>query len=240
MTSQPEEPTEPFLQEAVFVGDFATQQLRYYMTGQAERRATLENVYGIPQFLASDKLGCVSALWPVTADSVHPSWRGNKMALEEALEKIMPARLYLMLGYNDLAQYGVEETYDSFQALLELFQEKLPDTEIYVQSVLPMVKGKEPKLLNSPMVANYNTKLQQLCKEKGVSYLDIATAMADKEGYLLPEYYCTSGDTTYGTPLTDSACQQWLDYLLETTSHANVVDQQTTSSQAQNTQSTSP
>ena len=104
-----------------------------------------------------------------------------------------PKKLFLMIGTNDLAA-GVspEEIVANVAQLIDRFQTESKWTKIYVQSILP-VNGKEftnyrNHYEHADLIVPTNKRLEALCDEKGVTYLDVWGALADHEGKLDRRY----------------------------------------------------
>lgn len=104
-----------------------------------------------------------------------------------------PKKLFLLIGTNDLAA-GVtpEEIVANVAKLIDRFQNESRWTKIYVQSILP-VNGKDfSKYKNhyahSHLIVPTNKKLEALCDEKEVTYLDVWGALADHDGKLDKRY----------------------------------------------------
>lgn len=99
----------------------------------------------------------------------------------EAAAKQKPKVLFLMLGMNDVTMEGQSaETFEeNYRALLESVSEKLPDTKIFVNSILPVTQkaaAETPAYANIP---EYNKRLQALCREAGVVYIDNGNLVKD-------------------------------------------------------------
>ena len=104
-----------------------------------------------------------------------------------------PKKLFLLIGTNDLAA-GVtpDEIVANVAKLIDRFQNESRWTKIYVQSILP-VNGKDfSKFQNhyahSHLIVPTNKKLEVLCDEKEVTYLDVWGALADHDGKLDKRY----------------------------------------------------
>lgn len=104
-----------------------------------------------------------------------------------------PKKLFLMIGINDLAA-GVtpDEIVANVGRLIDRFQSESRWTKIYVQSILP-VNGKDfskygGHYAQSHQIVPTNKRLEALCDEKGVTYLDVWGALADHEGKLDKRY----------------------------------------------------
>lgn len=199
---------EHFFDDAVFIGDSVSLKLKYYAMKQ--RKAGFDTL-GQAQFLVSGSLGSGNALKPVTSDSVHPTYQGQKMPLEDAVIKSGANKIFIMLGMNDVGLYGVDKSIANLDTLIDKIQSLSPNTSIYLQSVTPMLKGKELKQLNNVTISEYNAALLSYCDSNGYTYLDIATIMMDADGSLIPEF--CSDPESMGIHFTDLACAVWVDIL---------------------------
>lgn len=207
------EPTDPsYFDDAVFVGDSVSLKLKYYVTNQ--RKGAAPNLLGKAQFLTSGSLGSANSLWPVSDQSVHPSYNNVKMRIEDAVAQMGAKKIFIMLGVNDIGLYGIDDSIKNMKTLIGLILEKSPDVTIFVQSATPMVRGKELRDLNNRNLLEYDNKLKAMCDELGYYFVDVASVMRDSEGFL-PLEYCSdpSGENSLGIHFTDKACQVWIDYL---------------------------
>lgn len=104
-----------------------------------------------------------------------------------------PKKLFLMIGTNDLAAgISPEEIVRNVARLIDRFQSESKWTKIYVQSILP-VNGKDFSQYrnhyeHARLIVPTNKRLEALCDEKGVTYLDVWGALADDEGKLDKRY----------------------------------------------------
>lgn len=194
--------------DAVFIGDSVSLKLNYYVTKQ---RQSDSGYMGTAQFLTSGSLGSGNALWDVSSQSVHPTYQGEKMKLEESIPLTGAKKVYIMLGMNDVGMYGPEKSAENLETLLDKIQAKAPGVSFYVQSATPMCKGAEKKALNNDTLTAYNRLVKELCIRRGWHYVDVASVLQDGEGYL-PTAYC-SDPQGMGIHFTDTACQVWIDYL---------------------------
>ena len=107
-----------------------------------------------------------------------------------------PNRIIMMIGINDYLcmrdywQLNVEFDIPSlFDALLDLITTNLPDTEIYILSILPVsmdIPKKDLELFNSD-IDTINKVYKELADEYGVNYLDINSKFL-KDGILDHKY----------------------------------------------------
>lgn len=189
--------------DAVFVGDSVTLKLSYY----AE-----EGALGSTEFLCAGSLGWSNALWDIDAeDNVHPIYDGEKYTVDEGLKMLGAKKIIIMLGMNDIGLYGVDEAAENMQKLMDRIVEKNPDAEIYIQSVTPMLENMQLSDLNNTTIAQFDEKLVEICAERGYKYLNVAEAVDDGNGNLVPEY-CGDPDAM-GLHFSDEGCERWVEYL---------------------------
>ena len=196
-----------FFNDAVFVGDSITLKLQRYVT---ERRNAGDECLGRAKFLTAGSLGSGNAMWAVSSDSVHPSYQGEKMRIEKAIELMDAQKVYIMLGMNDVAYYGVEESVENMKALVGLILEKQPGAEIFIQSATPRISKMTSKPTNR-MLFDYDILLYNACVENGWHFVDVAYVMRDENGYLY-DAYCSDPEDM-GMHFTDEGCVAWIDYL---------------------------
>lgn len=194
--------------DAVFVGDSVSYKLQNYVIVQ---RRSDPGFFGGAQFLTSLSLGSGNALWEVSDQSVHPTYQGEKMRLERSVPLTGAKKVYMMLGMNDIAVYGIGGAIENYCRLMDLILENAPGVEFYIQSVTPICQGCERGSLNNANLAQYNAALERMCRDRGIHFVDVAQVMRDANGYL-PRKYCIDPDEM-GIHVTDLACRMWLGYL---------------------------
>lgn len=133
--------------------------------------------------------------------------------LLERLDPIIeghPKKLFLMIGINDLAA-GVapDQIVANVARLIDRFRAESRWTKIYVQSILPVngvdLPGYERRGAYAALIVPTNKRLEALCDEKEVTYLDVWGALADENGNLDKRY------TLDGLHLTGDAYLVWRD-----------------------------
>lgn len=197
-----------FFDDAVFVGDSVSLKLNYYVSDQRNYGDCL----GKAKFLTSGSLGSAQALLTVSSESLHPTYQGQKLRLEETIANIGAKKVFIMLGMNDIAVYGIEGSLDNYEELVEDILSKNPGAVIYAQSCTPMAVGCERSVLNNKNIVKYNNALKERCTENGWYYMDIYSVVVDENGFL-KDSYCSDPDDM-GIHFTDAGCQAWIDYLM--------------------------
>ena len=208
----PESPRveDSYFDDAIFIGDSVSLKLNLYVTKSRQSNSTL---LGKAQFLTAGSMGSGNALQEVSDDSIHPLYNGEKMSLADAVAASGAKKVYIMLGMNDLAVYGVDGAAANMETLLKGILEKTPDAQIFVQTATPLVKAKnvETNKLNNTNMRLYNEKLSEICASNGWYLVDVSSAVQDSEGNLNLSY-CSDPDDM-GIHFTDEGCDVWIDYL---------------------------
>ncbi|MDO5497634.1 MAG: GDSL-type esterase/lipase family protein [Alistipes sp.] len=122
-----------------------------------------------------------------------------------------PRKIFIFAGINDIsANYPIDDVYANFVAMVKMIQEKAPECEIFIQSPITpnndvlayaYVKNKQDK------VTELNTRLEQMCHQMGVTWVDIRPVLHNEKGEIKEEY------TKDGIHLYPAAYEAWVDYL---------------------------
>ena len=198
-----------YFDDAVFVGDSVSLKLSYYVNSM---RKTDPNFMGKAKFLVSGSLGSKNALWTISDTSVHPSYKGKKMLIEDAISKMDVKKVFIMLGINDVAICGASGSVKNFSLLIDNIKAKSPNVEFYIQSATPIAKGCEKGDLTNKNIDLYNKELKKFAESNGYKFLDIASCLKDNQGFLNKDYCSDPSDM--GVHFKDNACKIWTDALL--------------------------
>lgn len=136
--------------------------------------------------------------------------RGEEIPLD-VLSAAQPAKLYVLLGTNALVGTGNDEGFLSYYGrMLDELKTTLPNTMIFVQSVLPV---RPEALADAPglspeRLATINAAIAAQCAEKGCYYLDLEAEFTDDTGAL-------NADDAQpdGIHLTVAGYGKWVSYL---------------------------
>lgn len=123
----------------------------------------------------------------------------------EKAKEMKPRTLFLAYGMNDLpAQMGKTEGFVSaYKELLDELKEALPNTEIYVNSILPASQRVQEKKPEFKKVPEFNQALEELCQQEGVTFID-NTSLLDAEDYA-PD----------GVHVTTKYYEKWVHHMVE-------------------------
>lgn len=200
-----------YFNDAVFIGDSISYGFELYVT---EKRANGETVLGEAQFLTSGSLSYGNSLWDVSDESVHPTYNGVKMKLEDAIAQIKPGKIYILLGTNDVALYGVEQTIANADTEISRMLEASPGAEIFIMSTTPKYSPAESDVdgaLNNADIDALNVAMRQFAVEKGYNFMNIAPLFKDETGGLAADY--CSDTEGMGIHFTSAAYDIWLNFL---------------------------
>jgi Lysophospholipase L1 and related esterases len=123
------------------------------------------------------------------------------------IAKEKPAKIFLMIGVNDLWQGASlpDITANLAKTLTELRQ-RTPDTAIFLQSVLPINTIKftaSTNLTSNSQITALNKELKQLAGSHNATYIDLYAVMVSADNQL-------PGDlTTDGIHLNGKGYQRW-------------------------------
>ena len=111
-------------------------------------------------------------------------------------KKMKPSTIFLSYGMNDVeAQNGDAQGFvKAYKPVIEELKKALPDTKIYVNSVLPT---SQTAIKNKPVYAKvpeFNKALKALCKQEKVGFIDNTDLVEQKfyanDGiHMSPSYY---------------------------------------------------
>lgn len=195
-----------YFDDVAFVGDSVSLKLSYY--------AAATGALGNAQFFTSGSLGAGNALWEVSDESVHPSYNGVKMLIEDCVANSGASKVYIMLGMNDIGLYGIDDTIKNYEELVGRIKAKSPSVQIVVQSMTPMTSTSNilGSSLNNDNIKIYNSRLSELCKKNGWAFVDVASVMYDAQGINLNRDFCSDPDGM-GVHFTEVGCEKWIEYL---------------------------
>ena len=130
----------------------------------------------------------------------------NRLA---TITKGQPAKVFLMIGINDLGRGGNPDTIAAkTRQIVRRIKVESPRTKIFIQSVLPvndhygMFESHTARWKDIPVI---NDLLQQIAKEEDVTYIDLFSLFTNAEGKMNIEY---SND---GLHLTGKGYEVWRD-----------------------------
>ncbi len=182
-----------FFDDAVFVGDSVTLKLSYYAPSSGE--------LGKAQFLVRGNYGVTNAVY----DYLLMPYHGKEMNLQEAVAATGANKVFLMMGMNDIALYGIDKTMERWEILINRIREKSPGIQVYIQSMTPIYTDGQVGSLTNENTDRYNERLQSFAQANGYKYIDVNKYMKDGTGGLA-EDYCSDSYVH----VTDAGAAAWI------------------------------
>jgi lysophospholipase L1-like esterase len=159
-----------YLIDAVFIGDSLTSGIKEY---SITKNAGVFSTNGMSTAQVMNT--------KVTLNSVN-------MPLTNALANIKPAKVYILLGSNDVVWMKQATYITNYGNLIDAVIKSLPNATIYIQSIFPVTAAYEKENikdnLNNEKINIYNQALLNLCSNKNVKYLDVASVLKGSDGKL--------------------------------------------------------
>ncbi|MBQ6708210.1 MAG: SGNH/GDSL hydrolase family protein, partial [Clostridia bacterium] len=192
-----------YFDDAVFVGDSVTQIFKTF--------EMQDNALGNALFLCATSLSPYNVLWSLDRKgNVHPSYNGEKVRVPQGIKKSGKKKVYIMLGINGIGGGAGQQNVNCLKQLVDEIKALVPDATFYMQSVLPV--NKKCKYPTKKDIDIFNKALSKACKDYGWYYIDVASAFADKDGYL-PTSLCAEWDPQYFHP-NKAGYNLWAEYIL--------------------------
>lgn len=122
---------------------------------------------------------------------------GALLRLDEIVSSL-PDKIFIMIGINDLGHgIKVAAIASNYEKIVSYLLKKSPDTQIYLQSVLPINDKlynffyKKAKATNKDIIS-LNKHLKDLASEPGVQYIDLSSFFMDNN-YQLDKQFSADG-----------------------------------------------
>lgn len=164
---------ESWFEDAVFLGDSRTEGLQLY-SGLHEGDFFWHK--GMTVFRVDDE------------DYRQIEVEGQKMTMMEALSRKQYAKVYIMIGINELG-YPASSYEKGLNAMVDRVKELQPNAVIYLQTLPPVNEGKAAEsglgsYINNTNVNAFNEIIVETAKEKQVALLDVASVFRSEQGDL--------------------------------------------------------
>lgn len=112
---------------------------------------------------------------------INLGYSGNNMAqmmdIIEQIKAVHPQKLFIMAGTNDLAHLNMTQMESRWNNLFDVISDSVPDTKIFVQSVLPVSHSREGSHASNTKIAEANNVLKKIAAERNLVYIDLYSRM---------------------------------------------------------------
>lgn len=193
-----------YFADAVFIGDSRTVGMYEY-----------GGLQDISAFYASTGL-TVRKLF--TAKIVEVPGERQKITVEEALSARQFAKIYYMIGINEMGTGTAESFLQDYAESVERIRQMQPDAIIYLQGIMQVTaeRSAQGDYITNEGIAVRNEGIAELADNETIFYLDVNEAVCGEDGAMIADY------TYDGVHLKAQYIPLWKDYLK---SHAVVYDQ---------------
>ncbi len=208
-----------YFNKSVFVGNSIMLHYRNYVT---EKRESNASFLGNANFFASASFSMYNNKNQKATDSdcVWPSFRGEKMTVEDAVQAMDVKTVYLsLMALNDIALYsdgmeGVERTYDLVVEMIETLKAENPGLNVVVLSNTYLYKNSNSmKKLNNGTVSTLNIRVLDYCNKEGIDFIDVSTVLLDNDKCLASEFCSDKDSSSAACHLTKAAYNAWTEIL---------------------------
>lgn len=184
-----------YFADAVFIGDSRT--VGMYEYGGLEEIST---------FYASSGLTIYKLL---DAEIVKVPGQKKKITIEEALRENTYAKVYLMIGINEMGTGTLETFTEKYEEVVAYLRELQPDAVIYVQGIMKVSTERSSKgdYITNEGIEARNAELAKLADNEKIFYLDVNPLLCDETGGMVASY------TFDGVHLKAKYIQIWKEFL---------------------------
>lgn len=117
-----------------------------------------------------------------------------------------PEKVFIMCGVNSLKTNSIEDIISQYESMIIKLINENPNSDFYVQSVLPIQNAKQEGKLTNENIVKLNLELQKMADRHGATYIDVYSVYVDN-GEMNHQY------TVDGIHLQEEYKYLWLDVL---------------------------
>ncbi|MCD8157639.1 MAG: GDSL-type esterase/lipase family protein [Clostridiales bacterium] len=175
--------TDGFFENSAFVGDSIMVGFERYC------RSMGDGFLSDPVFLAAGSFSLWQAVSPVSESTLHPVYQGEKMLIEDAVEKSGVSKVFICLGGNDLGWKTIDESVDNYNTLIYRIHTKAPKAKIYIIGLTYMYGPSQKTNLNNTNMRTFNGIMYEYCQKYDyLEFINIGDRLIDSDNGLKAEY----------------------------------------------------
>lgn len=186
-----------YFADAVFIGDSRTVGMFEY--GGLEETADFYASTGLTVYKLFD------------SEIVAVEGQRKKISVEQALSQNSYAKIYLMIGINEMGTGTVESFVEAYKEAVDHLLELQPDAILYIQGIIKVTteRSEQGDYINNEGIEARNEALSQLADNERIFYLDVNPEICDDTGGMEASY------TFDGVHLKAQYIDIWKTYLKE-------------------------
>ena len=186
-----------YFDDAVFIGDSRT--VGMYEYGGLEETSTFYASTGLTIYKMFD-----SAIVSVPGQK-------KKITVEEALSEKQFAKIYLMIGINEMGTGTVESFMKAYGEAVQHLQELQPEAVIYLQAIMKVTteRSEQGDYITNEGIEARNEEIAKLADDRKIFFLDVNPEICDETGGMVASY------TYDGVHLKAQYIPIWLNFLKE-------------------------
>ena len=189
----PGQPNDAYFDNALFIGDSIMEGIRQYVAKHRKVESTLSDA----KFLTSEAGVSIAGLLQT---GMGYRYQGKDQSLYQIVTQISPARIFLLLGLNDLSQADpdINGIVSNYTQLIARLRQAAPGAEIIVLTNTPKVASSwlpgytANRKFSNTLIADFVEALIQMCDSQGIPYINTHQALQGENG-ALPDSWCRDG-----------------------------------------------
>lgn len=114
---------------------------------------------------------------------------GENLTLYDAISKYKYDNIYICIGYNELG-WKYEDTFiEKYKVLIDKIKEISPKSHINIMAILHISSDAkvDNESENNERIDLFNSKIQNMCSEENITYIDLNSYFIDENGFLKSE-----------------------------------------------------
>ncbi|WP_049946325.1 GDSL-type esterase/lipase family protein [Butyrivibrio sp. WCD2001] len=175
-----------YFDDALFIGDSRTVGLSEYCP-ELDERATFYAKVSLTIYGFNKKPFVTARVVPPEGyEGSEEDLPTEKVTVEEALTRKQFAKIYIMLGLNELGSGTAESFAADYGAVVSRIRELQPDAIIYIQGIMHVThkKSESDRVFKNSTINARNEALSTLADGEHVFYIDMNSATDDEHGAL--------------------------------------------------------
>ena len=98
-----------------------------------------------------------------------------------------PKKIFLLIGVNDLLFHPLSIIGENYEKIVQRIKTETPETELYLESVLPIHNGLRRNGLKNADIYALNVQIFELSNKYAATYIDLASKLKNRGGGLQEE-----------------------------------------------------